>query len=655
MALVGHVPEPELELDIGKGTESIDTDFTGIPAEGREDRLFTSVSDDAASGTEPSGTSAGDDSGGADGDTPELPTLEVARAEIRGSRPVVGSEVSLQVWLRTSGGRVFEDRVSNPNLRYRWTRGPVVRSCVFHPQRSAKWEDSLKTFQHYCSKECFLRGWYVLPKELWNLEPSTTKKKQKQETSEWVEISNSRKYSPSAQDVDCPLRLEIVPIMPDGSDAPIGRTEVTTDPVMPVPKETRTRRMKCNGGQFNAEWHSKQIKVMDWNILADLYATESQYPYCEPWALAWPWRKQLIMKEITSMSTDIVTLQEVQKDAFDDWFRPEFARAGYEGVFQQKRREVFHKGTYVAEGCATFYKTSRFKRVEKMVFDFDKISYSELCSSPQAVNGLQRASKGNIALALVLEDQVLQPTEPWQAVGPNGGHKLCVVNTHIFADVDSEDIKLWQAYLLVQSIHQHGLEQMPLLVCGDFNSIPTSAVYKYLCEGALDSEIKLPRDPSGLLEFFKVGHSLRLSTAYRECCGNEAAFTNYTVDFKGALDYIFFSSDRLQALTISEIDDDRVLAEETALPCSTRPSDHVSLIATFMFRDDPPAHLAQHMSAEQQSLLAAFASAGHHQMGLAAGAAAPQATVAEASALFSRYYEPFASLSARQPYTTNWV
>jgi CCR4-NOT transcription complex subunit 6 len=79
------------------------------------------------------------------------------------------------------------------------------------------------------------------------------------------------------------------------------------------------------------------------------------YPYAEKWTLSWTWRKHLILKELKSMAADIITLQEVQKDAYDDWFKPQLAEAGYEGIYQQKKREpIFHRGKYIAEGCATF-------------------------------------------------------------------------------------------------------------------------------------------------------------------------------------------------------------------------------------------------------------------------------------------------------------
>merc|ERR1719238_192580 len=148
---------------------------------------------------------------------------------------------------------------------------------------------------------------------------------------------------------------------------------------------------------------------MDWNVLADVYASEMHYPYCERWALSWNWRQHLILKELKSADVDIFTLQEVQKDFFDEWFRPQLFEAGCEGVFQQKKREpVFHRGKYTSEGCATFYKTTRFKRVDKHVIDYDKLSQNEVRRSSDADAGLQRLSKGNIAVAVILEDLAIK-------------------------------------------------------------------------------------------------------------------------------------------------------------------------------------------------------------------------------------------------------
>lgn len=593
----------------------------------------------------------------------EEPPITVVRAElVRGHRPVVVSEVPVYVSLRDKDGRCFEDKGGCPNVRYRWLRGPVIKPCVFHPHKTSQFRDVTKTFQYYCSKECFLRGWHNLPRHLWG--PKPEKDTLEEPIAEWMEVSNDRSYCPSNQDIDRPLRLDIIPVRKDGNDSSSGGMSITTGTVIPTPKEARTRRMISHGGTFNAEWLSQQFKVMNWNVLADLYATESVYPYCEKWALSWSWRKHLILKELKSMAADIITLQEVQKDAFEDWFRPQLAEAGYEGVYQPKKREpIFHRGKYTAEGCATFYKTTRFKRVDKYIVDYDKLSQKELrnlCTSSldSVEKGLQRLSKGNIALAVLLEDLHIRAGS--QAVGPTGGHLLCVINTHILADPGFLDVKLWQAHLLLRTLDLLPDKSIPLLVCGDFNSTPDSAVYEYIRRGSVSIDHEdLSTDPCGLLKHLNFGHALRLGTAYETCTGREAEHTNYTEDFKGTLDYIWFTSNSLTVLAISQVDEESQLTQETALPSSTRPSDHVSLVATFMFRDAPVE--PQPISANQQSgHSAGLASAGaqanpYHMGGSTLGAVAgPVAGSGGADGIYMASGTGYLTQYTGRPYSTAW-
>eukprot|EP00439_Symbiodinium_sp_Y106_P084302 s177_g25.t1 len=299
--------------------------------------------------------------------------INVQRAElVRGHRPVVVSEVPVYVALEDRDGRRFEDKGSCKWVKYRWMRGPRIQPCFYHPHKMSTIRDVAKTWRHYCSRECFLRGWHTLPQHSWN--PKPEENEAEDPIAQWTEVGNSRQYSPTQNDIERPLRLDIIPLTKSGKEAK-GKMTITTGTVIPTPKEARMRQMISNGGTFNAEWLQKQFKVFNWNILADLYATENVYPYCEKWALSWNWRKHLIIKEVKSMGADIITLQEVQKDAFDEWFKPELAADGYDGLFQQKKRDpIFHRGKYTSEGCATFWRVSRFKRVEKAIFDYDRLS-----------------------------------------------------------------------------------------------------------------------------------------------------------------------------------------------------------------------------------------------------------------------------------------
>lgn len=79
---------------------------------------------------------------------------------------------------------------------------------------------------------------------------------------------------------------------------------------------------------------------------------------------------------------------------------------------------------------------------------------------------------------------------------------------------------------------------LPVLIGGDFNSLPDSGVFEYLSEG------KISMGHSDLEEFDytaftnKVGtnHQLRLSGTYEE-----SLCTNFTLEFKGKIDYLFYS------------------------------------------------------------------------------------------------------------------
>eukprot|EP00439_Symbiodinium_sp_Y106_P081235 s569_g20.t1 len=543
----------------------------------------------------PAGSSSERGSSSSRSSDEDQPMVSVIRAElVRGHRPVVVSEVPVYIGLKDRDGRQFEDKGTCPHVNYRWLRGPVVRPCFYHPHKQSLIRDVAKTRLCYCSKECFLKGWSSIPPEKYGDADEDAKQ---EPVAEWVEVANTRSYCPQKEDIDRPLRLEIIPNRKDGSVAEASKMVITTGTVIPTPKEVRVRRMVTNGKHLNAEWLNKQFKVMNWNVLADLYATESVYPYCEKWALSWNWRKHLIMKELKAHAADIITLQEVQKDAFDDWFRPGLQEAGYEGVFQQKKRDpIFHRGKYTAEGCATFYKPTRFRRLDKQVIDYDRMSQQELARhfGREDASNMQRLSKGNIALALLLEDQHIKADPASGQAGPNGGHSLVVVNTHILCDPSASDVKLWQTHLLLQNLKQTRWDHMPLLLAGDFNSTPESAVYQFLREGQVMQEHEdLKHDPCGLLGRLRdhMQHNLQLATAYQTCNGQEALFTNYTEDFKGALDYVWFSHQALSVLAVTQVDDEQSLKEETALPSSNRPSDHVSLVATFMFHDiDAFAH-----------------------------------------------------------------
>ncbi|PFH37952.1 endonuclease/exonuclease/phosphatase family protein [Besnoitia besnoiti] len=161
-----------------------------------------------------------------------------------------------------------------------------------------------------------------------------------------------------------------------------------------------------DAGQFN-------VTVMTWNVLAELYGTLDAFPHCDAYMLAWPYRRQRILDEIVAHDPDVICLQEVQSEHFEDFFLPQLARRGYNGVYKQKTMEIFTSGSgkksggkFTMDGCATFYRKSKLTIVDQCGLEFSQLI--KQASREQLPRQLQRQAikrllKDNVALLLLLE------------------------------------------------------------------------------------------------------------------------------------------------------------------------------------------------------------------------------------------------------------
>lgn len=103
------------------------------------------------------------------------------------------------------------------------------------------------------------------------------------------------------------------------------------------------------------------FQVLSYNILCDRYATTAQYGYTANWTLDWSYRSQQILKQLLEASTDIICLQEVDADSFDDFFLRHLSAEGYKGVHQPKSRAktMSENERKKVDGCAIFYKSAK--------------------------------------------------------------------------------------------------------------------------------------------------------------------------------------------------------------------------------------------------------------------------------------------------------
>lgn len=429
----------------------------------------------------------------------------------------------------------------------------------------------------------------------------------------WIEVGRSKTYTPSADDIGHVLKFECV-VVDAETKLLVGHVNtILTSCVIPAPSPSPRRLIPVSGvdmmGNVDSDDRvsSGTFTVLSYNILADVYASSEFYSYCPSWALSWQYRRQNLLREIVGYRADIVCLQEVQSDHFEEFFAPELDKHGYEALYKKKTIEVYGGNINTIDGCATFFRRDRFSNVKKYEVEFNKAAQSlteALVPSTQKKAALNRLVKDNVALIAVLEAKFSNQG------GDNLGKRqlLCVANTHINVPQDLKDVKLWQVHTLLKGLEKIAASaDIPMLVCGDFNSVPGSAPHSLLAMGKVDTlHPDLLVDPLGILRPpSKLAHQLLLVSAYSsfarmgagpgleqqkrrlDSTTNEPLFTNCTRDFIGTLDYIFYTADSLTVESLLELLDEDSLRKDTALPSPEWSSDHIALLAEFRCKPRP--------------------------------------------------------------------
>ncbi|KAH9487940.1 CCR4-NOT transcription complex subunit 6 [Bulinus truncatus] len=295
------------------------------------------------------------------------------------------------------------------------------------------------------------------------------------------------------------------------------------------------------------------FSVMCYNVLCDKLCTKAMYAYCPTWALSWDYRKKGIMNDIIRGNADILTLQEVETEQYYSMFFPELAGHGYDGIFLPKSRVRTmnsDKEKKSVDGCAIFFKKNKFEKVNEYQIEFSQLATKEGASNTDTDMINRVSTKDNIAIVAVLRTRPdVYQSSPVPA--PKGLTQMLMVSTaHIHWDPQSPDVKLVQTMMLIEELQKFVKEasmqfrpnapppsldadlcnSMPLILCGDFNSLPDSGVYEYLSKGRLDTSHK-DFDGQNYQVFMKdrnanglISHNFNLTSAYKDVI----PFTNYT-------------------------------------------------------------------------------------------------------------------------------
>ncbi|KAM9030253.1 CCR4-NOT transcription complex subunit 6-like isoform 2-T2 [Ara ararauna] len=347
---------------------------------------------------------------------------------------------------------------------------------------------------------------------------------------------------------------------------------------------------------------SASFTVMCYNVLCDKYATRQLYGYCPSWALNWEYRKKGIMEEIVNCDADIISLQEVETEQYFTLFLPALKERGYDGFFSPKSRAkiMSEQEKKHVDGCAIFFKTEKFTLVQKHTVEFNQVAMANSEGSEAMLNRVM--TKDNIGVAVVLEVHKELFGASMKSLHVDK-QLLIVANAHMHWDPEYSDVKLIQTMMFVSEL-KNILEKassrpssptadpnsIPLVLCADLNSLPDSGVVEYLSNGIVadnHKDFKELRYNECLMNFSgngkngasegRITHGFQLKSAYEN---NLMPYTNYTFDFKGVIDYIFYSNTHMNVLGVLGPLDPQWLVDNniTGCPHPHIPSDHFSLL-----------------------------------------------------------------------------
>ena len=332
--------------------------------------------------------------------------------------------------------------------------------------------------------------------------------------------------------------------------------------------------------------HDTQFSIISYNILADCYAQNAGYWYSK--IIEQTSRHESLMKELSSLKhATILCFQEVTKDYFLSLLQPALSSLGYEGVYQQKDKQ-HKKASNSQDGLATFYQKDRCVLLATQPVIVNELMIKAWKAKFGDTDMRDWCYKDTVGLltAFSIEDKI-----------------VCVGNVHLYFDWCRPDLQSLQGCMILQELVKFAKTHKSIgyLYCGDFNSQVWTELYNLLTRGTMSADGKkdflhpnlsftienteLFKPKTQSIPYFKIFEkyytvSETVKSVYSTIQGSDPLYTNYTGDFHGCLDYIFYS-DGVVPISVVALPEEKDMRSEVALPNSVMSSDHLSLKAEF--------------------------------------------------------------------------
>ncbi|KAL1566410.1 carbon catabolite repressor protein 4 5 [Salvia divinorum] len=372
-------------------------------------------------------------------------------------------------------------------------------------------------------------------------------------------------------------------------------------------QHTNSRRRKSRRNLCKRKWtyserdaseHNDRVVIVSYNILGVENATKHPHLYSRvpPEYMNWEYRKKIMCKEISGYRPSILCLQEV--DHFDE-LNKILQKDGFRGLHKARSGDS-------RDGCAIFWKSDQFTLLDEENIEFQRF-------------GLRH----NVAQFCVLKmNQDLHKADDTSSASTS--HSIVVGNIHVLFNPNRGDIKLGQMRMFLEKAYELSQKWgcIPVVVTGDLNSLPQSALYQYVASSKLHVHQHDRRKISGQLcssgyteshylhnciarwtdeeKMLATGsrdnslkHPLMLRSAYAGIPGSskvrdkagEPLATSYHSAFSGTVDYIWHTSD-LVPVKVLEALPTRSLKKTGGLPSKEWGSDHLAIACELAFADN---------------------------------------------------------------------
>lgn len=309
----------------------------------------------------------------------------------------------------------------------------------------------------------------------------------------------------------------------------------------------------------------QNVTVGSYNLMAYNFTKVVNYSQCDEEILSIKYRAPRILRQILSLNYDIFCLQEVDRDLFYEFYKPNFESAGYDTIINNNTNNVT---------IVTIYKVDKFLLEKSHFIDLNE-DLSKLDDN------FLKYKEAHVILLKVIKT----------------GKKLTITNTHIFWNPEFEFVKYGQVSKILSFLLTNYCD-VPKIFAGDFNSLPWSNVLRYIYKipPIINSSSKgdYHKNKKFMEMFFEeYKHNLELKSAYEvyktdrkdsstfnnidetrfnELADNHPDFTNSTSEFTGCLDYIFYTKNDFELCSLVEVPNTN---EMRKLPNKDYPSDHL--------------------------------------------------------------------------------